>query len=79
MSPADERDVLIDLKAARNASWVSSVGIVLLVVQVIICKMINGNSWIESTMDWVNALVFILIASESVRFASQAISYRRGV
>ena len=77
--PADERDVLIDLKASRNASWVSSVGIVLLITQVLFYRMVNGSSWIESTMDWVNALLFILIASESVRFASQAISYRKGV
>ena len=52
VSRADERDVLIDLKAARNASWVSSVGIVLLVLQVIIYPMVNGNSWIESPMDY---------------------------
>jgi hypothetical protein len=53
--------------------------VIALILQVPFCCMVNGNSWIDSTMDWVNALVFILIASESVRFASQAISYRRGL
>ena len=78
IEPRDERDRLIDLKAANNASWVSTVGLIVLISSVLIYRSVNVSDVLDTTLEWVNAVVFILIASECARFASQAIGYRRG-
>jgi hypothetical protein len=74
----DERDRLIELRAASNASWISTNGLIILVTAVLVYRWVNGDEILGSSLAWVNAIVFILIASECVRFASQGIGYRRG-
>jgi len=67
-APRDERDTLVGLKAIRIAFIVLSTGVVL------VCF---SAALYPSSFFTVNALLFVLVLSETVRAASQVIYYRR--
>lgn len=65
----DERDLLIDLKARRNESWVLSLGIF---AGISVAFFLPGNFWVMHT------LLASLVLTQVVESATVIFYYRRG-
>ncbi len=69
-APADEREMLIDLKAERTASYTLTVGVIMLIGAL----LLGWNAHLVA-----NLLLASMVVSELVKATTQIVYYRRGV
>jgi len=86
----DERDKLIEKVSYRNGYWMLSIGVWVLISQIVIATLVSPERFgiadsLNHTIDFLspfilgNVLIFIFIVSEVTIFITQLIYYRRGV
>ena len=79
--PKDERDVIIEAKASKNAYFVLGFFTMFAICWIFVCALIAGT---EIAGQWTTPLMisqmvfFCFVMAETTRFASQIVSYRRG-
>ena len=82
VEPKDERDILIECKAYRNAYFLLVVGAGLVITWVIVAGLIRDaapTQLILTPFITVNLVLFAMVAAELVKFLTQLFYYRRGV
>jgi hypothetical protein len=80
--PKDERDILIECKAYRNAYFLLAVGAVLVITWVIVAGLVRAAAptrIILTPFITVNLVLFAMVLAEMVKFLTQLFYYRRGV
>jgi hypothetical protein len=80
--PKDERDVLIECKAYRNAYFLLAVGAGLVITWVIVAGLVRDAAptrIILTPFITVNLVLFAMVMAETVKFLTQLFYYRWGV
>src|SRR5271167_1468639 len=80
--PKDERDVLIECKAYRNAYFLVATGASLLIAWVILVGLARDAAptrIIVTPALTVNLVLFLMVLAELMKFLTQLFYYRRGV
>lgn len=73
--PKDERDILIESKAYRNAYFAYGTG-AFLVISVVIAAGLAGN--LVTPFLLVNLVLLFMVLAEVVKFVTQLLYYRKG-
>jgi len=80
--PKDERDILIECKAYRNAYFLLATGACLVITCVIVAGLARDaapTKIIVTPFLTVNLVLFCLVVAELVKFFTQLFYYRRGL
>jgi hypothetical protein len=75
----DERDVLVNTRAFRNAYVVLFIGVLHMIGYVIAGDLSSEPRWEVTPANTANLLLFVLVIAEIVNYASRLYYYRRGV
>jgi len=81
VEPQDERDVLIESKAYRNAYFLLATGAFLVIGAVIMAGLANDSAptrIIVTPLLTVNLVLFFMVLAELAKFLTQLFYYRRG-
>ena len=80
--PKDERDILIECKAYRNAYFLLATGACLVIAWVIVAGLVRDAAptrIIVTPFLTVNLVLFFMVLAELAKFLTQLFYYRRGV
>jgi len=75
----DERDVLVNHKAYRNAYFVLFIGVLHIIGYVVAGDINGGLRWQVTPANTANLLLLVLVVAEIVNYASRLYYYRRGI
>ena len=75
----DERDVLINARAFRNAYVVLFIGVLHMIGYVIAGDLNSEPRWEVTPANTANLLLLVLVVAEIVNYASRLYYYRRGI
>jgi hypothetical protein len=83
VEPKDERDVLIECKAYRNAYFLLASGAFLVIASVILGSLVRESApatrIIVTPFLTVNLVLFFMVLAELAKFLTQLFYYRRGL
>ena len=77
----DERDILIEGKAYRNAYFLIAVGANLVIAYVIVASLVGDAAptrIVTTPFFLVNVILFFLVLAELMKFLTQLLYYRKG-
>jgi len=80
--PKDERDILIECKAYRNAYFLLASGAFLVIASVIMANLVRDAAparIIVTPFLTVNLVLFFMVLAELAKFLTQLFYYRRGL
>jgi hypothetical protein len=82
VEPKDERDVLIECKAYRNAYFLLAGGAFLVIASVIMANLVRGSAPTRIMVTpflTVNLVLFFMVLAELTKFLTQLFYYRQGL